>query len=89
MNITYARSIKMSEIEMQRESKEKKIVRCGNCGLTQEFYHAGKFDSGRTRWVNSDGKLANGKVCGDCNIIRARLGMRKSRELKFIAKHTE
>lgn len=47
--------------------EDRKIVRCKTCNVLKEATLSGTFDGVNKRWVDSNGKLFNGKVCPDCH----------------------
>ena len=53
---------------------------CKNCSVLKDRISAGKFPNGRDKkWLDEDGLLWNGAVCGKCNKERAKQIMKKVR----------
>lgn len=59
------------------------VVTCRSCGGSKVRKPDGVFTNGRDkRWVDQHGKLWNGRKCPDCNRLRAKEVMKKSRKSK-------
>lgn len=52
---------------------------CKTCGQLKDRIEAGKFNTKDRKWVDNEGKLWNGKVCGPCNSNRVKELMRNKR----------
>lgn len=59
---------------------EKKFKPCKICEEVKEAVASGFYGDGKTRkWTNEFGQLWNGRVCPECNVIRAKIIMREFR----------
>lgn len=50
-------------------SHEIDFVECRKCKLLKARIRHSRNNSGRMRFVGEDGRMWNGKVCGDCHCI--------------------
>lgn len=59
---------------------ETKVIICKVCQEPKTLILAGKYgDSKNKKWVDEEGKAANGKVCAKCNTNRVKENMQKMR----------
>ena len=64
------------EINIETEHKRQ----CKNCLLFKPRIRAGMYPDERNfRWVDANDRLWNGRLCPDCNAIRAKSTMQKIR----------
>jgi hypothetical protein len=61
-------------------SQETRILNCKQCGKDVVLFLIGYFNHKDKKWADEHGKLANGRTCPDCNVLRARSTMRTFRE---------
>jgi len=61
---------------------EENVTICKLCGLLKRRILIGKFDDKNKKWADESGKLWNGKLCPQCQVIRSKENMRKNRSLK-------
>jgi hypothetical protein len=66
--------------------KEENYHTCKVCLKLKKRTQDGKFNEKDKRWMDEDGLLWSGKVCGSCNRDRARETMRKARARKEFKK---
>jgi len=60
-------------------NKDSRILECKICKVKIKLMNTGKYANGNIRWKNEDGKIANGRICPDCNVVRAKSTMKKTR----------
>jgi hypothetical protein len=69
--------------------QEQNMHQCKRCGLSKEKILIGKYPEGRCKkWVDKNGKIWNGRICPDCNVLRANEVMRKAREMRKALKES-
>ncbi len=76
--------LKAEHKEIEEEASEEQIrdaktIVCKVCEEKVELVCKGKFPNGTKRWQTEDGKIANGKMCADCNTKRAKSTMKRLR----------
>lgn len=65
---------------MSDEKKPDTIGTCKVCGEKKVRNPAGKFSNGRdTKYVDAEGKLWNGRVCGSCQATKMKSHQRVKR----------
>ena len=65
--------------ENKTQKKASKTIICKRCKEKVKLYQKGKYPNGTKKWVDEEGRIANGRMCPLCNNKRARDTMRKSR----------
>ena len=58
---------------------ETKIIICKVCQEPKILILAGLYDAKNKKWVDEEGRAANGKTCGKCNSERVKNNMQKMR----------
>lgn len=57
--------------------------KCSRCKELRERIQDGRFPNGNNkRWRDEFGKMWSGNVCGECNQVRAKESMKKTRYAK-------
>lgn len=70
---------KIQESEKKMENAQD-IRTCKVCGKDKKRIYAGKYNYKDKKWVDETGKQWMGRTCPDCNVVRSKHTMRKTRE---------
>lgn len=71
---------------MEEILKEQNYHTCKSCLKLKKRIQDGRYNQKDKRWMDEDGLLWSGKVCGSCNRDRAKETMRKARARKDVKK---